>query len=356
MRGEVSLRLMPIRRAIALASLLLALFGAAIARAAELTVHFLDVGQGDAILIVSPSGKTVLVDAGPPQAAGRLARRLRELVHEPLDLAILTHPHADHVGGMKRSIEAVGARLFLDPGASHGSPLYEALLRSLEAWRIPVKIAKAGRTIDLGGGASLHLLGPLDPPLAGTRSDVNANCVVARLVFGKTAVYLAGDSELETERRILASGEIIRSDVYKVAHHGSRFSSSAGLLTRVQPSVAVISAGAHNDYGHPSERALSRLASYGARVYRTDRDGEITVSSDGEAIRVTTGAARIEQASPKRPGHRRERHHRLHDEAPGDGELPNRGRSDGDAQGALEQRPADRALAAGGPAAQSAVP
>lgn len=272
------------------------------ARAGELTVRFLDVGQGDAMLVISPIGKAVLVDAGPPESSERLARRVAELVHGPLDLAILTHPHADHLGGMKECIEAVGARLFLDPGFDHGSPLYESLLRALEAKQIPVKIAKAGRTVDLGGGASLRLLGPVDPPLAKTRSDVNANCAAARLTYGKTAFYLACDSELETERRILASGEELRSDVYKVAHHGGRHSSSAALLTRVQPTVAVISVGEGNSYGHPSAQAIERLSAYGAKVYRTDRDGEITAVSDGEAIRVSASGPSGEEPAAKKAG------------------------------------------------------
>lgn len=286
------------RRAILLAVAALALLSAALAQAAELTVRFLDVGQGDAILIASPVGKTVLVDAGPPDHAQRLARRLKELVHGPLDLMVLTHPHADHLGGMKKALEAVGARLFLDPGYDHGSPLYEKLLRTLEVKQIPVRVAKAGRTIDLGGGASLRLLGPPNPPLTGTRSDVNANCVAARLTYGKTAVYLACDSELPTERRILASGEPLRSDIYKVAHHGARFSSSAALLARIQPIAAVVSVGAGNSYGHPAPEAVKRLESAGAKVYRTDRDGEITAVSDGETFRIRASSPSVEAPAP----------------------------------------------------------
>lgn len=285
-----------------------ALLSAATARAGELTVRFLDVGQGDAILITSPTGKTVLVDAGPPESSKRLARRLAELVRGPLDLAMLTHPHADHLGGMKEAVHAVGAHLFLDPGYDHGSPLYESLLRALEAGKVSVRIAKAGRTVDLGGGASLRLLGPADPPLSGTRSDANANCVAARVTYGKTAVYLACDSELETERRLLASGEALRSDLYKVAHHGARASSSAALLARIQPTVAVISVGAGNHYDHPAAKAVARLAASGARVYRTDRDGEITAVSDGEAFRVSASGPSAEAPTPKkaaRSGHRR---------------------------------------------------
>ncbi len=268
---------------------LLALLVPALAQAADLTVHVLDVGQGDSILIVSPVGKTVLVDAGPPDSARHLAARVRELVGgSQLDLLLMTHPHADHIGGMEAVLEAVGARIFMEPGFDHASPLYSRLLRTLESKGVALKVGEAGRNVDLGGGASLRLLAPAKPFFKRTRSDANANSIVMRLTYRNTAFYLSADSEAETERRILQSGEELRADVYKVAHHGSRHSNTRELLEQVRPKIAVVSVGAGNDYGHPTRQALDRLEAARAEVLRTDLDGEIILKSDGERVIYAT--------------------------------------------------------------------
>lgn len=280
-----------LRRLVALALWLATVALALPARAAELTVTFFDVGQGDAALIVSPTGKTVLIDAGPPAAAAHLHERLAALLHAPLDLALLTHPHLDHLGGMEAALSARGAALFMDSGFDHPSESYGRLLSFLEAQQVRVVNARAGRKIDLGGGAVLTLLGPPEPFLEGTRSDVNANSVVARLTYGARAVLFTGDAEEPTERLLLQGGGL-RADVLKVAHHGSGHSSTRVFLQAVQPTVALISVGAGNDYGHPSEEAVARLQNAGARVYRTDLDGEVTLHTDGARLRVETSRAR----------------------------------------------------------------
>lgn len=278
----------PLRRALLLAAFLAAVVLAPAARAAELTLHVFDVGQGDAMLVVSPAGKTVLIDGGTPASSERLTARVRQLVPKPLDLMLMTHPHADHLGGLESILDAVGARIFMEPGFNHTSPLYKQLLEKLEDKKVPLKIGEAGRNIDLGGGASMRLLAPPKPHFQGTRSDANANSIVLRLTYGTTAFYLAADSEHDTERRILASGEELSADVYKVAHHGSRHASSEELLARIRPKVAVVCVGAGNDYGHPTRAALDRLHDVGAHVLRTDLDGEIVFKSDGEKVTFAT--------------------------------------------------------------------
>jgi beta-lactamase superfamily II metal-dependent hydrolase len=287
--------------------LALALLAPSLAWAEELRVYFFDVGQGDSALIVSPTGKTVLIDGGPPEAAASLRQRLSTLLQGPLDLVILTHPHLDHSGGLQAALSVKGARLFMDSGYTNASPAPQlnALYDYLGAQKIPVKNAKAGRNIDLGGGAQLALLFPGEHFLSGTRSDVNANSVVARLTYGQRHVYFAGDSEEPTEQAVLAEGVDLSSDVYKVAHHGSKHSSTPPILKAIHPSVAVISVGAHNDYGHPTPEAISRLTGIGARVYRTDQDGEVDVSIKGDgAIGVTasrSGGSAPVVASPSGP-------------------------------------------------------
>ena len=268
------------------ALLAVALFAPA-AWAGELKLYFLDVGQGDSELIVSPTGKTVLIDAGPPEAGPKLRARLERLLGAPLDLVILTHPHLDHLGGMEQALEVRGAKVFMDSGFNHPSPQYESLLHYLAAHDIKVLNATQGRNIDLGGGAMLSLLGPPQPFLTNTRSDPNANSIVARLAFGKRHFLFVGDAEEPTEQMLLKQGDL-RSDVLKVAHHGSRHSSTPPFLEAVKPSIAVIEVGTGNDYGHPTEEALSRLTGIGAKIYRTDLDGEVRVTCDGEHLSVST--------------------------------------------------------------------
>ncbi|WP_438503406.1 ComEC/Rec2 family competence protein [Corallococcus aberystwythensis] len=259
-----------------------------------MTVYFLDVGQGDAALIVSPTGKTVLIDGGPPEASSRLGARLRELVKGPLDLVILTHPHLDHLGGLRAAVKAVGAKRFMDPGFDHPSEAYRDLLNFVgtEVGQVmsPEPNASSPQTlltVGLGEGVALTVLWPRVPQetfLADTRSDANANSIVTKLTYGKTAFLFTGDSEPPTEEMLLKKPVDLTATVLKVAHHGGKHSSTAAFLERVKPQAAVISCGAGNDYGHPSPEVLGRLGKVRARTFRTDQDGEVMAVSDGTSV------------------------------------------------------------------------
>lgn len=262
--------------------------------AGTLRLDFIDVGQGDAALVTSPTGKTTLIDGGPRKSSAALVRFLTGHTHGPLDLILLTHRHEDHLGGLPAAIREVGARQFLDAPTPHPGTAYAALLRALESGRVVVRQATLGRRIDLGGGATMTLIGPPDPPIVGSRSDVNANSVVARISYGRFAVLFAGDAEAPTEAWLLASGADLRASVLKVPHHGSRYASGVRFLRAVGARIAVISAGAGNDYGHPAPPTLARLARAGATVYRTDLDGDVTIETDGRSIRVRAARGRQE--------------------------------------------------------------
>ncbi|WP_223636634.1 ComEC/Rec2 family competence protein [Corallococcus sp. EGB] len=260
----------------------------------RLTVYFLDVGQGDAALIVSPTGKTVLIDGGPPEAGPRLAARLRELVKGPLDLVILTHPHLDHLGGLRAALKAVGAKRFMDPGFDHPSEAYRDLLDFVgrEVGQVMTPEPNPGSpqslvSVGLGEGVALTVLWPRVPQesfLADTRSDANANSIVTKLTYGKTAFLFTGDSEPPTEEVLLRKPLDLTATVLKVAHHGGKHSSTAAFLARVKPQAAVISCGVGNDYGHPSPEVLGRLGDVRARTFRTDQDGEVMAVSDGTSV------------------------------------------------------------------------
>ncbi|MFW5878451.1 MAG: ComEC/Rec2 family competence protein [Myxococcota bacterium] len=252
---------------------------------AELRVHFLDVGQGDAILIISPVGKAVLVDAGPRAGGEVVLEAMRREGVESLDLVLVSHPHLDHLGGVPAVLEQVPVRFYMDPGYAHGSRAYESLLALLEEKQIPVLTARTGRRINLGGGAVMEILAP--PELfSGTRSDANANSAIARVEYGSFSMLLTGDTEAETESFLLTLPSI-ESQILKVPHHGSAHSSASGFLRAVSAEVGIVSVG-QNSYGHPHPDALQRLEEAGMRVYRTDVHGTVSVTTDGTSYSIST--------------------------------------------------------------------
>lgn len=257
-----------------------------LARAPELRVDFLDVGHGDAILITSPAGKTVLIDGGGREAGGRVATFIRRRTREPIDLVMLTHRHADHLGGLAEVISRQGARAFMDAVFAHPSPAYDHLIQVLERAQVPVREAVRGREIDLGGGARLVLLTPPDPLIEGSRSDANANSLVSRLELGRVRLLLTGDAEATTESWLVESRADVRADVLKLSHHGSKHSSTAAFLRAVSPRIAVATAGPGERSGTLQPETEARVAAVGARLYRTDRDGNITLWTDGRDVRV----------------------------------------------------------------------
>lgn len=259
--------------------------------ASELAVTFFDIGQGDAALVVSPTGKRVLIDGGPPEGTQRLLTGLAQRGVDRLDLIILSHPHLDHLGGLRKVVEKLPVTMYLDSGYPSTSPPYLYLLKALATRGVRVAQATLGRNIDIGDGANLRLLAPPSPWLVNTRSDVNANSVIVRLSWrGRTALF-SGDAEPEAEQWLLSQyrGEpaALQAEVLKVPHHGGRYSSTLPFLTAVQPRWAVISVAAVNDYHHPTPEAMSRLQKVGARILRTDQGGAITLRSrDGQPWQV----------------------------------------------------------------------
>ncbi len=265
-----------------------------VAELAPLRIDFISVGQGDAALVTSPTGKTVLIDGGPREAGPAVTGLLAARGATAIDLVLLTHRHEDHLGGLAAVVRAFPVRMFMDAPFPHASQVYQRLLETLAERKVAVRQAERGRTIDIGGGATLTLLTPPDPPITRSRSDVNANSVVVRLDYRSVGVLFAADAEPETERWLLASPARLSAQILKVAHHGGRYSSTPAFLRAVDPKAAVISVGAVNEYRHPTPETLARLARQRAHVYRTDQDGTVSVEIDGARIQLTTAQGKRE--------------------------------------------------------------
>jgi competence protein ComEC len=254
----------------------------------QLQIYMLNVGQGDSLLIITPERKSVLIDAGLAKAGEEVIEALGRHNVDHIDLAVATHPHADHIGGMSKVLSALPVKTFLDSGQTHPTAVYEKLLLTIREKIGQIVIARAGQEFELDSGVKIQVLGPVEPLLDKVRgSEENANSVVMRLSFGNFHMLFTGDSEEETEERLLQSGAELKAQILKVAHHGSRYASTEEFLNRVQPQAALISCGEDNDYGHPAPETLDRLKRFGVQLHRTDLEGEIKIVSDGNGFQVT---------------------------------------------------------------------
>lgn len=274
--------------------------GAASGAPETLRVHFLDIGQGDAAWVQAPGGVNVLVDGGPSAAGPKVIEALRTAGVGKLDWIVGTHPHEDHIGGLVDVLRELPVRQALDPGYNHGTALQRSYLELLKGRAVKTTRARAGQIYELGKGGRLEIVAPRDPLISNTRADANNNSIVLRLVYGRTRVLFTGDMEDAERERLLkdARPDQLRSQVLKVAHHGSHNGTDPAFLRTVAPEYAVISLGKGNDYGHPHRETLDELASAKVKVLRTDELGTITFESDGKTIRPIAGAGSSRTAGP----------------------------------------------------------
>ncbi len=246
-------------------------------------VVFLDVGQGDGILIRTSQGYRVVVDGGPE--AEPLAGALLWAGGRP-HVAILSHAHADHVVGLTHALRRYGAGVVFDSGYPHPTPAYAQFLQVVRELQIPYRVARRGMRVELGK-AALDVLWPPQEFVEGP-SPVNENSVVVSFRFGEVRFLFPGDVEGTAERTLVAWGTDLAAHVLKVPHQGSRTSSSEPFLDAVRPQVAVLSVAVANPYGHPHREVLARYLRRGVVLYRTDWDGAISVRTDGRELWVTT--------------------------------------------------------------------
>jgi len=290
----------------------------------ELQVHVLDVGpgNGDSILIIAPGGKTALVDSGDTGKGKVVLEALKRYNVQQLDYFIGTHPHPDHIGGADEVFKAIKVLNVIDNGLGPDvpeslappkkSPATAAGKKPADNKPAPKKLDKSatitkfydeykdaitpigahyeraqpGAKYDLGGGARLTILAPSEPFFTRDKMKTggnvtNANSVVMRLDYGEFSMLLPGDAEEQTEHQMLTKDVNLKAKILKVAHHGSKYATSQDLIDRLKPEVALISCGAWNRYGHPSQVVLDRLRAANVKLYRTDLEGEITITTKG---------------------------------------------------------------------------
>jgi len=260
------------------------IFGLSYSPPEELEVDFLDVGQGDAILIKSPFGQNILIDGGPDSKVIEGLGKNLPFWDKRIDLMVLTHPHDDHVTGLIEVIKRYSVKKILYTGVIHSAPNYLAWLEKIRERKIPLVIIDRPQKIVLGDDCYMEIIYPRKSFLAQETDNLNNSSIVARLVYGQTKFLLMGDAEMEVEKELLSSGGDLSAQVLKTGHHGSDTSSNEEFLEAVSPQIAAIQAGKDNDFGHPSLRILKRLERAGAEVLRTDINGTIKLVSDGEEI------------------------------------------------------------------------
>jgi competence protein ComEC len=255
---------------------------------AELSVVFLDVGQGDSILIHAPNGQVMLIDGGRSidLADQVILPQIKAWGASQVDVLVVTHPDADHISGLVGVLENFPVKLAALTGDQHTTQIYERLLTDIRDKHIQALQVRTGTTIPFDPAVKLEVLSPDDESV--NRDNTNDGSIVLKLTYGQTSFLFTGDAEMSINQALLQRGVDVRATVLKLGHHGSRTSTDEDWLRAVQPQLGIISAGAGNPYGHPHAEVIAAFDALGIQYIRTDEHGTITVVSDGKQLRVTS--------------------------------------------------------------------
>ncbi|GKX66778.1 ComEC/Rec2 family competence protein [Inconstantimicrobium mannanitabidum] len=249
-----------------------------------LRIHYIDVGQGDAILI-QVNHKNFLIDSGPSDSQSKILGYLKNLHINKFDYILATHPHEDHIGNMTAIIKKYDITTFLAPKVTTNTSTFKNMLLALKNKNMHINAIKAGsKVINLGENITVEVLSPNNS----SYEELNNYSPMIKLTYGSRSFLFVGDAQKEVEQEVLSKNYDVKADVLKVGHHGSSTSTSNEFLKKVNPSIAVISVGANNSYKHPNKSVIDRLKESSIKIYRTDNDGNIIIDCDGKNIKVTT--------------------------------------------------------------------
>ena len=259
---------------------------ATVAMDGQLEMHFIDVGQADAVLIIADNGDTMLIDAGDQRTGGQT---IVEYIQQGLGITELTyvigsHPHADHIGGMDVVLNTFDVGTLLIPPISHTTRVYERMIQAVEDNNVTTRAPAAGDIINLGGA----VFTVIHPGADDNWRNLNDWSVSVHMAFGNTSMIVTGDAEHPAEEAIMARGLSLSADILRLGHHGSRTSTGQEFFEAVDPTIAVIQVGEGNKYNHPHDCVMERLETAGVRIYRNDLHGDIVITSDGANLDVRT--------------------------------------------------------------------
>ena len=258
-----------------------------------LHVSMLNVGQADATLI-QYTGKNMLIDTGDVDSRDALVKQLKDKKVKTLDVVLITHPHGDHLGGMAALFKAFQIKQIYDNGQAANTAMYKNYLKNIKTKNIAYKALKKGDTITLGDDVKFAVLSPGKPFTKENTQGVsesgltNDNSIVCKMTYGTFSIMFTGDAQKEVEEQLLKNykGAELQANVLKVGHHGSKTSSSPAFVAAVKPADATISCGVNNQYKFPHKPTLDTLKKYHVNVYRTDKDGIISIISDGSSYEI----------------------------------------------------------------------
>lgn len=251
----------------------------------KMIIHYIDVGQGDCILI-QVNNKNLLIDSGPSSNRKDLLNYLEKLDIKKFDYIIATHPHEDHIGNMDTIIKRYDIGSFYSPKVITSSTTFENMISALVDKNLKINVLKKGvKGIDLGKNTEIEVFSPLENISSDNLNDYSP---IIKITFFNNSFLFTGDAEISTEDTVLSENNNLNCDILKVGHHGSSTSTSTDFLISTNPSVAIISVGKNNSYGHPTSETLSLLNSYNIRTIRTDINGTVIAISDGKNINIST--------------------------------------------------------------------
>lgn len=240
----------------------------------DITVHFLDIGQGDSIFVELPNSECMLIDAGIANKGEFIESYISESGYNRIDYLVATHPHADHIGSMSYVVSNMDIGQVYMPNVSTTTKTFEKLLNAIQKKGLKIKSAKAGMNIIRDSDLSVEILAPVKID----EDELNNCSIIIKITYGYDSYLFIGDAEKEELDTVSSD---MSADVLKVGHHGSRTSTTEKFLEQVNPKYAVISCGADNDYGHPNKETIDLLEMLDVEYYRTDIQSTITITSDG---------------------------------------------------------------------------